>query len=341
MKNTDFYTSDGWINTDTLFNDPATFIVCTGGRGIGKTFGVLREVLQRDMRFIYLRRTQSQIDTIKLAELNPFKAVNDVYGYDIVSAPLGKYMSGFYHSDEEGKPTGAAIGIGVALSTVSNIRGMSAEDFEIVVFDEFIPERHERPIKEEGTAFLNCMETFNRNREMAGRPPLKVILLSNSNDLDSEILRAIGALQPLDEMIRKRRNYVSLYDGELSIYRYLDSPISAKKAKSALYRVAHNEEFSTMALSNEFSASNYENVQPRNLKEYRPLVSIGNVTVYESKGDLDYYVVGGVKAEKVYTMLPNSQKAFVRRYWYLKEAMLTQRVFYATAPVKIDFEKVW
>jgi hypothetical protein len=96
-----------------------------------------------------------------------------------------------------------------------------------------------------------------------------------------------------------------------------------------------------MALSNEFSASNYENVQPRNLKEYRPLVSIGNVTVYESKGDLDYYVVGGVKAEKVYTLLPNSQKAFIRKYWYLKEAMLTQRVFYATAPVKIDFEKVW
>lgn len=341
MNKSDFYTPEGWINTDTLFNDPATFVVCTGGRGIGKTFGVLREILQRDMRFIYLRRTQSQIDTIKLAELNPFKAVNDACGFDVVSAPLGKYMAGFYHSDGDGKPTGQAIGVGVALSTVSNIRGFSAENFDVCCFDEFISEHHERPIKEEGQAFLNCMETFNRNRELQGRKPMKVILLSNSNDLDSEILRAIGALRPLDEMIRKRKNYISLYDGELSIYRYLDSPISAKKAKSALYKVAHNEEFSTMALSNEFSASNYENVQPRNLKEYRPLVSIGNVTVYESKGDLDYYVVGGVKAEKVYTLLPNSQKAFIRKYWYLKEAMLTQRVFYATAPVKIDFEKVW
>lgn len=341
MNKSDFYTPDGWINADTIFNDSATFIVCTGGRGIGKTFGMLAGILERDLKFIYLRRTQSQIDTIKLAELNPFKAVNDALGYDIVSAPLGKYMGGFYHQNSEGKPDGSPLGIAVALSTVSNVRGMSAEDYDIILFDEFIPEKHERPIKEEGTAFLNCMETVNRNRELQGRPAIKTVLLSNSNDLDSPILDSIGALKPLDEMIRKRQNYKSLYGGVLSIYRYLDSPISTRKKDTALYRVTHSEDFASMALSNEFSKSNYENVRNRPINQYRPLVSIGDVTVYEHKSMNDYYIVPGVKSANIYTMLPNSRKAFIRKYWYLKEAMLLQHISYATAPTKITFEKVW
>lgn len=341
--NTDrFYTKDGWINAAAVLDDPATFCICVGGRGIGKTFGILNEVLKREMRFIYLRRTQAQIDTIKLHELNPFKAVNDVTGSDIVAGALGKYMGGFWHSDAEGKAVGEVVGIAVALSTVSNIRGMSAEtDFDIVVFDEFIPERHERPIRAEDTAFLNCMETFNRNRELQNRPPMKVVLLSNSNDLDSPILDAIGALRPLDEMIRKRQSYRQLHGGALAIYRYLDSPVSERKKNTVLYRVSNNEDFSNMALSNEFSRANYENVVRRDLKQYRPLVSIGGMTVYEHKSERQFYIVDGVKCEVSYTLYPNSIKAFMRKFWYIKEAMLLEKVKYSSAPVKIAFEKIW
>lgn len=336
-----FYNQDGWINAAAVLDDPATFVVCVGGRGIGKTFGVLKEVLDREMKFIYLRRTQAQIDTIKLKELNPFKAVNDVTGSDIVSGSLGKYMGGFWHSDEKGQAVGAPIGLAVALSTVSNIRGMSAEDYEVVIFDEFIPERHERPIRAEETAFLNCMETFNRNREFQDKPPLKVVLLSNSNDLDSPILQAIGALRPLDEMIRKRQSYNVIAGGNVAIYRYLNSPVTEKKKKTVLYKVSNNADFSGMALDNEFSKANYENVGRQDLKQYAPLVSIGGMTVYEHKSERLYYVVDGVKSETVYTLYPNSIAAFMRKYWYIKEAMLLLKVRYANAPVKIAFEKIW
>lgn len=337
-----FYTKDGWINAAAVMDDPATFCVCVGGRGIGKTFGILKEILDRGMKFIYLRRTQAQIDTIKLRELNPFKAVNDITGSDIVAGSLGKYMGGFWHSDTEGRAVGDVVGIAVALSTVSNIRGMSAEtDFDVVVFDEFIPEHHERPIRSEDTAFLNCMETFNRNREIQNKPPMKVILLSNSNDLDSPILDAIGALRPLDDMIRKRQSYRQLHDGAVSIYRYIDSPISDRKRNTVLYRISNNDDFSSMALSNEFSKANYENVERRDLKQYRPLVSIGGMTVYEHKSERQYYVVDGVKCEMSYTLYPNSVKAFMRKFWYLKEAMLLEKIKYTSAPVKIAFEKIW
>lgn len=340
-KRIDLYTSDGWVDASRWFSDPATFIICTGGRGIGKTFGALHEIVERGLKFIYLRRTQTQIDTIKLSELNPFRAVNDAFGYDIVAAPLGKYMGGFYHADGDGKATGAVLGIAVALSTVSNVRGMSAEDYDVLLFDEFIPERHERPIRAEGDAFLNCLETINRNRELQGRPPVKTILLSNSNDLDSPILSAIGALRPLDEMIRKGRSYRSLYDGAMSIYRYLDSPVSQRKRQTALYRVSHSDDFNAMALDNAFSAANYENVKPLSLDQFRPLVSIGGVTVYEHKSDFMFYVVMGVKSEHVYTLLPNSRKAFIQKYGYVIDALYQDAVFYMSAPAKIEFERIW
>lgn len=341
MNKPQFYTPDGWINAAAVMDDPATFCICVGGRGIGKTFGILKETLERGMKFIYLRRTQAQIDTIKLKELNPFKAVNDVCGTDIVSGSLGKYMGGFWHSTEDGKPSGNPVGLAVALSTVSNIRGMSAEDYDIVIFDEFIPERHERPIRAEDTAFLNCMETFNRNREIQNRPPLKVVMLSNSNDLDSPILSAIGALRPLDEMIRKRQNYRMLAGGAVAIYRFLDSPITSKKRNTVLYKVSNSEDFSGMALDNEFSRANYENVCRCDLKQFQPLVSIGGLTVYEHKSERLYYVVDGIKSEVVYTMYPNSIAAFIKKYWYLKEAMLVLKIRYVSAPVKIAFEKIW
>ena len=340
-KRTDLYTPDGWVDASRWFLDPATFVICTGGRGIGKTFGALKYILDHEIKFIYLRRTQAQIDTIKLPELNPFRAVNMACGYDIVSQSMGKYVGGFYHSDDEGKPAGPVLGIAVALSVISNLRGFSAEDYELVLFDEFVPERHERPIREEGAAFLNCLETINRNRELQGRDPVKVIMLSNSNDLDSPILSAIGALKPLDDMIRKGRSYQRLYDGAMSIYRYLDSPVSAKKKKTALYRVSHSEDFNRMALDNEFSAANYENVKAMPLNQFRPLVSIGSVTVYEHKSDYMYYIVPGVKSENVYTLLPNSKKAFIQKYAYVIDALYRDAVFYVSAPVKIEFERIW
>ena len=53
MTNNRFYTADGWINAYDVLDNPATFCVLVGGRGIGKTFGILKAVLEREEKFIY------------------------------------------------------------------------------------------------------------------------------------------------------------------------------------------------------------------------------------------------------------------------------------------------
>lgn len=340
------YLENGYVNAQMWFDDAAPFIVALGGRGIGKTFGALAALTDPDRtgKFVYMRRTQAQIDACKIPELNPFKSINSALQRDFVVSPLGKYSAGVYHSfindDGQQRAAGDAVGLCIALSVFSNIRGVDGLGYDTILYDEFIPEAHERPIRNEGAAFLNCYETLNRNRELQGQQPLKCILLSNSNNLASPILEALGLIAAIEKMQRtgKRVSHVSK---AISVYLYPDSPISSQKRSSVLYTVSNNADFSSMALDNAFSKANYEYVEQRPLAEYQPLVSIGKVTVYKHKSERSFYVIEGVRAAEQYTLLPLSIKAFRRDYYYLYEALLNGAMRYSTATVKIRFEEVW
>jgi len=337
------YTKDGWINYDIIKADKTPFILMLGGRGIGKTYAVLKDIVETDKRFLYMRRKKDTIDKLKLPMLNPFNELNNDTGKPIIIDSFGNGLAGFYHAeliDEVLKPVGEQVGIAVSLASFATLRGISGALFDLVVYDEAIPEKAERPFKGEEEAFLNAVESLNRNRELTGKSPLKFLILSNSNDLNAPILRALNCVGDLDKMIRTGKNHVVIHDGALSIYRYLDSPISAKKKQTALYKIANNEEFEAMALSNKFSPSNYENVEPRPLAEFNPLVSIGGITVYEHKSRPEYYVIPGHKAREVYTTYKQSLVSFRRNYFYLKTAYFSRIVYFSTAPAKIEFERV-
>lgn len=336
----DLYLPAGWVNAARLVDAHAPFVVAVGGRGVGKTYGVLRLLLERGARFIYLRRSQSQIDACKVPELMPFAAVCRDTGIAVNVKALSKYVCGFYRADaEQGAP---AFCVGVALSTFANIRGFDGSGFDHVVFDEFIPESHERrTIAHEGEAFLNVLETVGRNRELQGRGELHTILLANANKFDSPILDAIGATSYLDRMIRRGQEWGRYLDGDLEIYHYINSAVSEAKASTALYRVAKSRDFVNMAIANAFSADTYKNVGTRPLQEFYLLVSAAGLSIYEHKANNHYYVVEGERGEDPYGADPASLRAFRRRFIRLLYAADAGRVQFATAPAKIQFYNLW
>lgn len=340
MEKRKLYTNDGWINPQTLVECSEPFVVALGGRGIGKTYGILKYLYVNKIPFIYMRRTQTQLDAITIQPLNPYNQIATDMGINIVAEKLSKHTAGFYNaehnSDGELVHIGEPFAIGIALSTFSSIRSLSAEQYQVLFFDEIIPERHEKPIKEEGLAFANVLESLNRNRELQNRKPLKVILATNSNTMNSRILASMGCIDVIDSMARQNSNYKSV-NGLIAIYRYTDSPITERKRNSALYQVIQNQDFQSMALDNEFSQSDYEQVQVKPLQEYTPLCSYGNSTIMKHKSKKEYYCVSGVKAEH-YEKMPLSTKAFQRKYWYIYGAMLDRKVFYQNASVKIEIE---
>ena len=78
-------------------------------------------------------------------------------------------------------------------------------------------------------------------------------------------------------------------DKGLCIVMPQNSRISDRKANTALYRLA-GDTFSSMALSNDFVYNPTDNIKSQPIKEYAPLVGIGDICIYRHKNNSRYYV---------------------------------------------------
>lgn len=291
--NKKLYLPNGYFDFRYVRSLGLPFNFCIGGRGTGKTYGALKSMLDDDEKFMFMRRTQTQTDLINKPEFSPFKAICADIDREIVSAPITKYNSGFYNGEEQdGKivPVGAALGYSAALSTISNIRGFDASDCKVMIYDEFIPERHERPLKNEASAFFNAYETINRNRELKGKPALQAFCLANANSADNPIFMELNLVNRVQRMqMTGEDTYIDRARG-IGIFLLSNTAISAAKQDTALYRLTAGSEFAAMALQNRFADYDTSGINSRSLREYRPIVFVGELGIYEHKNRREYYV---------------------------------------------------
>ena len=283
MKSMNLYLSNGYLDTDKIIDMEYPFIFCVGGRGTGKTYGALHTAVEKyPGKFQLMRRTQTELDNISNDVNSPFKVLNNDFNYGITVKPRKNHAIIF---DAEAN----MIGQMVALSTVSNIRGFDASDIELCIYDEFIPEAHKAPIKNEHLAFLNYYETVNRNRELQGKSPLKIRAFSNANDIMNPLIVGLGLVTPLYKMRQKQRDlYIDKERGYVLI-DLINSPISKLKSETALYKFAGDGEFKEMSINNDFNSPLSTPVS-RPLKEYIPMLSVGEIGLYKHKSKDRFYV---------------------------------------------------
>ena len=306
-------------------------------RSTGKTWGALEYCYRMRLKFIYMRRTQTQLNLISIDDTNPFKSIDEA----ITVKPIRKEITGVYLSDEEGKPSGAPIGYMMALSTIANVRGFDMSDIDVLIFDEFEGEAHERRIKAEDSAFFNAYETINRNRELIGRKPLKAVLMANSNDMAVPIILAFKLVHDLENMARKGQSVLNLDERNISLILMSLTPISEKKVQTALYKAVGGGTFADMAINNRFSANDLTNVVTRSFKEYKPLVQVGEIFIYQHKDRRDYYISphrhGSFNA--IYEADTVSLKKWRKDYYILWLAHLNKLVFFEGYTEKVLFER--
>lgn len=288
------YLPNGYADMAAIIRTNMPFLFCIGGRGTGKTYGALRYVLETGTRFCLMRRTQTQLDNIAKPETNPFKTIVRDMGLDWYCdpAPVSKNIYAFYRTriQEDAPVHEDVLGYGVALSTISSLRSYDMSDVDFVIFDEFIPESHERSIKNESDAFFNSYESINRNRELQGRRPLQVLCMANSNDFASPILIGAGLVSTVENMIRKgRTDYINPQKG-IGIFLLTGSPISNRKKQTALYKLTTGTAFEEMAINNAFAGSDDPDVMSVDLREYNPVVGLGEVMIYRHKSAATYYI---------------------------------------------------
>jgi hypothetical protein len=278
------YTPEGWVDFPEIMKTAPPFIIMMGGRGTGKTYGALKMLIEQNAKIIYMRRTQVQANMVLKEEVNPVKKVMKDLGIDWTLNKVNEVLSVITYGEEDGKI------LMCALSTMGNVRGFDADEYEHFIYDEFIPDKLSRKMKGEADGFSNAYETINRNREIEGRKPLQAYLLTNSNTILNDILITFGIVTAVARMKKQKREVLHIASKGIVVYYLRESPISEKKKQTALYRATAGTSFFDMAISNEFADMGIYNVRNVPLTELRPIVSLGELCFYEHKSENYIYV---------------------------------------------------
>ena len=329
------YNSEGWVNWPYIMAQPEPFIPMVGARGTGKTYGVMEWMVENGHKFIYLRRLKTQLEECRKPEGNPFRKLNTDKGWNIQPVTA----AGTVLFNKEGKD-GETVAVGVALSVVANIRGVDYSDINYIVFDEFIPSDSERPIRNEFAAFQNFYETVNRNRELEGKQPVKCIMLGNSNKISNPYFAGWRLMKRSLNMIKGKQMVWRSPDRSLMLVLLLDSPISARKRETALYKTATHD-FIEMALDNAFRTDE-TNIRSEPLKEYQHIVSVGEIGIYSHKSERKYYVSATQGNQPYYDAFGIGLKMFRQDFYMLRVYyMLYKNVWFESFEVELLFRELF
>lgn len=319
------YLDSGYVNIKYClsFKCPFTFIL--GGRGTGKTFGAIEYAIENDVKILFMRRTRTQIELITRPELNPFNPVCEYLDIENRMEGVAKDVSSIIVGVGE---TEKVLGIAAALSTFSNLRGFDASWIDLLILDELIPEPHERPIKNEGSAFLNCYETVNRNRELQGRNPLLALCMTNSNSLDSPLLIELDLIRIIEKMRRRGQTEYINQERGIAIFDLINSPISEAKAETALYKATKGTKFRSMAIENEFSYSDTSDCKSQPLTGLKLLWKFDNIYCYQANNYLYISEHGAGTAPEQYNDTEIDKARFIRNHRRLYQQIIKRKIRY-------------
>lgn len=273
---------------------PCAFCFFIGGRGTGKTFNALKDhrddfVAGNAGGLMYTRITQKQLDTCADPADNPYFEINLKYDTKVTFESKGGKSDAYDIIDATDEDNPVTIGEGRSLASFHDLRGVNFTHIKEWYFDEFIPTENVRrtpEIKRAGYLFSQAYETVNRNRELFGEPPVKVIFTANAFSLDSSILAWFGLIDVIQTMQRKGQKRYT--DRERSIYIELceSNEISEAKRKTVLYRAcSNNQQFIKTNIENKFDdVALYATKRDIAWIEYEPLVNFDNqITIYRHK----------------------------------------------------------
>lgn len=337
MKFPDLFLDSGYINMTGIIELPFPFMFITGARRTGKTFGTIKYMIDHKAKYIYMRRSGTELDACAQETFSPYADINKKLGTDIHGSSLGKNAMAFYDNTEEGKVLHAP---GLALSTIHNVRGISGDPYDYIVYDEFIPEKSARPIKAEFDAWSNAYETLNSNRELEGRPPIKMIMLANSNMAANPLFMGLGLVRQLEKMKRSGTVFWADEERGILIVNVEGSPISERKKKTALGRLTKGTDFAKMAYENEYAFDDFSGIESRSLKEYRPYKAVGEICIYRHKSRREFYVSEHFSgAPEIYGNSEREVAAFSRGAGALRDAYLSGLVTFENYLTKVLFVK--
>lgn len=166
--------SNKYFHIENFLDNNYSTLFILGARGVGKTVSSISYYVKRcyenKTKFIYLRRYQSEIDTLG-------------FNYDLISKITGLEVNQENVKDKSGRralmitANGAPVGYMLALSVASKYKSTDYTGTEVLIYDEFIDIRG-RELRNEVNLYLNFAMTVFRDFSK-----YRAVFLANATNL--------------------------------------------------------------------------------------------------------------------------------------------------------------
>ena len=338
-------------NDLSAYPDAWCYII-VGGRNTGKTYSALRYCVENGIRCVYVKRTIKDVEMISAGhrigsktdedapdiDLSPFKALNRDFGWNIKAFGVPKVdgVAGFWVCDSDNEPKGAPISYIAALNAVSSIKGFDLSDCDIMLFDEFIPQPWERVSRSEGVQIMELYKTIARDREHRGKAPLKLIALANAVNISNPLMNILEVTDTFANLQARKESTIYIEERGIFLHQIKDNlDFLELEKQTTLYKAMGLTNWGQMAFENSFAYNDFSNVEKRNLKQYRPTLSIiykrDRWYMYRRDGHV-YFCKNKQKCDRVYDL--NKDNDIKRFYWDvlvdLEDDLINDRVRFET-----------
>ena len=209
----------------------------TSQRGLGKTFGSLKRLIERFIetgeQFVYVRRSQTEIDLALPTMFDPFAKEGFFLDHEL------RVKGDFFYCDNK------VMGRGLAISTAYKFKSVGFPLVSTILFDEFISENN-KYLKDEITKFLSIIETIGRMRE------INVVCLANQNTIYNPYYLYFG-IRPASRDTPKTR----FRSKSIMIQQFTSQEFNDKKVETRFGKLINGTTYGDFLLNNKNISDNY------------------------------------------------------------------------------------
>ncbi len=297
---------DGFYHfEDDLLDYPdAWCYIVWSKRGAGKTYSALKYAYENKIKIMYLKRTTEDVKFIckpipkakkedieeeylkpcSIMDTSPFVPINRDTGWNVQAYMISaKGLGGFYNCDNADLPYGAPISYIGSLNAIKSFKGFDMTSCEWLILDEYIPQAGEVVKTAEGSMLLDMYMTILRDRQKRGRPPLKLVLFANAEEISTYITRELEVLDDMADLCASGYTHLYIKDRGIVLHHITDKeyPVTEEE-KIGIYQGMADTAWGRKSFAGEFSNNDFSLIKTLPLRNFTPQCSVAyrNKTYY-------------------------------------------------------------
>lgn len=281
--------TDGYYHVlyDLLMFPDAWVYFVWSKRGPGKTYSALWLCYYSDIKFIYMKRTDKDVNLILKNDnmdfdASPYKDLKRDKGLNIVGVKIDDGIGAFYEADSEGEPKKLLCYV-LSFNKVQSYKGFGFADCEFIIFDEVIPQKGDRIKRSEGENLLDLYMTVSRDRQKRGRKPLKMLLFCNAEEISTPVTKELEIIDDIADMNASGQAHM-FTDRKMLLHHITNEEVPITEAEEdGIYEGMKGTAWWDKAFGGYFSGNDFTNVSKRSIRRSVPLIHV----IYRKH---DYYI---------------------------------------------------